>query len=335
MLAVETSGLSKTYRRLLARSGQRALVEVNLAVARGDAFGLIGPNGAGKTTFIKLLLGIAHPSAGSARLFGASPRDPAARARVGYLPERLDLPAAWTPLAFLRSVGRLKAVASPEAEARHQLERVGMAQDAARKMGAFSKGMRQRVGLASALMGAPELLVLDEPTDGLDPLGRVAVREILAAELARGATLFLNSHLLAETERICRRVGILSAGRLVREGPLDALCAASDRWRVRFGAGADAGALAAAGFRPDGEPGVFHWDGADVAALNQALDRARQGGALLAELGHAHRSLEDVLAEAVTQGRTDPAPQASPLAGERGRANPFLESGSGPGEGAP
>ncbi|MHB8417292.1 MAG: ABC transporter ATP-binding protein [Myxococcales bacterium] len=315
MFAVETSGLSKIYRRLLSGESRPALSGVDLGVERGAAFGLIGPNGAGKTTFIKLLLGIARPSAGSVKLLGASPGDPAARARVGYLPERLDLPAAWTPLAFLRSVGRLKGLAAPDVEARHQLERVGMAQEAEHKMGAFSKGMRQRVGLVSALMGEPELLVLDEPTDGLDPIARIAVREILAAELSRGATLFLNSHLLAETERICSRVGILSAGRLVREGPLDALCASRERWRVRFGPGADAGVLQPLGFWPDGEPGVFHWDGAELAALNQSLDRARQGGALLAELGHAHRTLEDVLAEAV-KGPGNPLPRRARGQGE-------------------
>ena len=106
-----------------------------------------------------------------------------------------------------------------------------------RRIRGFSKGMRQRLGLAAALVGAPELLVLDEPTDGVDPLGRVEIRQLLAAELARGATLFINSHLLSETERICTRIGILSRGRLVRSGPLEALTAVQQRWRVRFAAG--------------------------------------------------------------------------------------------------
>jgi ABC-2 type transport system ATP-binding protein len=297
--AVETQGLAKTYRSGLARRAQPALLGVDLAVPAGSAFGLIGPNGAGKTTFIKLLLGLVRPTAGHVALLGSSPGDPRARARVGYLPERLDLPAAWTPLQFLRSVGRLKGHASVDAEARHQLARLAMSNEANHQMGTFSKGMRQRVGLASALLGAPDLLILDEPTDGLDPLGRVAVREILAAELARGASLFLNSHLLSETERVCGRIGILSGGRLVREGRLDALTASQERWRVRFDGGADRARLAAAGFVADAEPGIWHWEGSDVRALNAALAQAQAGGALVTELGHAHRSLEEVLAEAV------------------------------------
>ncbi len=299
VLVVETQGLSKTYRRGLSRKPQPALLGVDLAVPPGSAFGLIGLNGAGKTTFIKILLGIVRPTTGRVALLGASPRDPRAREKVGYLPERLDLPAAWTPLQFLRSVGRLKGLTSVDAEARLQLERVAMSNEGNRQMGTFSKGMRQRVGLASALLGKPELLVLDEPTDGLDPLGRVAVRGILEAELARGASLFLNSHLLSETERICGRVGNHSGGKLVREGKLDALSASKERWRLRFDAGVEKARLEAAGFVADAEPEIWTWDGTDARALNAALEQARAGGALLTELGHAHRSLEEVLTEAV------------------------------------
>jgi ABC-2 type transport system ATP-binding protein len=299
VFVVETQALTKSYRRGLSGGKQPALLGVDLAVPPGSAFGLIGPNGAGKTTFIKILLGIVRPTSGHVSLLGASPRDPRARAKVGYLPERLDLPPAWTPLQFLRSVGRLKGLADVAGEARVQLERVAMTNEGSRQMGSFSKGMRQRVGLASALLGRPELLVLDEPTDGLDPLGRVAVREILEAELARGASLFLNSHLLSETERICGRVGILSGGKLVRQGRLDALTASKERWRLRFDAGADKGKLEAAGFVADPEPELWHWDGSDPRALNAALEQARAAGALLTELGRAHRTLEDVLTEAV------------------------------------
>ncbi len=295
MLAVEATGLVKRYGRV----GAAALDGVDLAIPAGAAFGLIGPNGAGKTTFVKILLGLVCPTAGAVRLFGGAPSDPRVRARVGYLPEKLELPANWTAMQFLRSVARLKGLSGADTQVRHGLERVGIAADAQRRLGALSKGLRQRVGLAAALLGGPDLLVLDEPTDGLDPLARVAVRDLLAAELARGATLLLNSHLLSETERICARVGILSQGRLVREGALDALCAFRERWRVRFAPGAAADAVGAAGFTADGEPGVWHWAGADLAGLNAALDRARAGGALVAELGPAHRSLEAVLAEAV------------------------------------
>src|SRR6185503_10290287 len=134
----------------------------------------------------------------------------------------------------LASVARLKGLSLPGEALRRALSRVGLGDDGDRRIGGFSKGMRQRLGLAAALLGEPDLLVLDEPTDGIDPLGRAEVRRILAEERARGATLFLNSHLLSETERICDRIGILAGGRLVREGATVALSRSLDRYRVRF-----------------------------------------------------------------------------------------------------
>jgi ABC-2 type transport system ATP-binding protein len=299
VLAVETDLLAKTYPRSLGGEPVTALAGVSLRVEQGTAFGLIGPNGAGKTTFIKLLLGIAQPSGGRVRLFGGSPNDPAARARVGYLPELLDLPASWTPIQFLRSVGRLKGLAGIDPEARRQLERVGMSAEAGRRMGGFSKGMRQRVGLAGALMGGPDLLVLDEPTDGLDPLGRIAVREILTAELGRGGSLLLNSHLLSETERICDRIGVLARGRLVREGPLSELSGETDAYRCRFALPSPESALAVLGFAAGDEAGIFRLRAACPEELNAKLDAARSGGALLVDLRRDARDLEEVLAAAM------------------------------------
>jgi ABC-2 type transport system ATP-binding protein len=301
-LALEASGLQKRYRRwLLGRGGQQALCGLDLAVPRGTAFGLIGPNGAGKTTFIKCLLGIAWPDSGTVRLLEASPDDPAARARVGYLPERLHLPGAWKPPAFLAAVARLKGLALSPAQLHALLGRVGLLAAAQRRIGGFSKGMRQRLGLAAALLGSPDLLVLDEPTDGVDPLGRVEVRGLLEAELARGATLFVNSHLLSETERLCGRIGILSGGKLLREGPLEELCRSEASWEVRFAPGVPEAAVVAAGFRPAAN-GAFFVDAPDAVALNGALERARHAGALLLELTRAQKDLEAVLAEALREG---------------------------------
>ena len=300
MLAIEAADLRKTYARsLLGRGGHEALRGLALAVPRGSAFGLIGLNGAGKTTFIKILLGVVRPTAGTVRVLGGSPDDVAVRRRIGYLPERLQLPPHLSGRAFLASVARLKGLGSAEAEVGRQLGRVGLAGDAARRIGGYSKGMRQRLGLAAALLGAPELLVLDEPTDGVDPLGRAEVRHVLAEERARGATLFLNSHLLSETERVCDRFGILAAGRLVRQGTLTELCGSGTRWRVRFAPGCDAAALARLGFFAGDEAGAFFCEADDAAALDARLQRARETGALLVELQPALRDLEQVLAEAV------------------------------------
>jgi ABC-2 type transport system ATP-binding protein len=286
--AIEAFGLSKSFSRLFGQP-HLALRELTLSIPKGSAFGLIGPNGAGKTTFIKLLLGVARPTAGAVQVLGRNPEEREVRARIGYLPERLHLPDAWTPLEFLASVARLKDLPTEP----QLLDRVGLAESTGRKIGGFSKGMRQRLGLAIALLGKPELLILDEPTDGIDPLGRVEVRRILLEEKARGATVLLNSHLLAETERVCDRVGILHHGRLVREGTLQSLTAQREGWRVKF---AGAGDPALHGFVARDAGWMFEQP--DVEALNAALGKAREGGALVIEVMPRAFDLEDVLAEA-------------------------------------
>src|SRR5262249_8786049 len=160
-----------------------------------------------------------------------------------------------TPRAFLASVARLKGLPADPRAVDALLERVGIAEAAGRRIRGFSKGMRQRLGLAAALLGNPALLGLGEPTDGVDPLGRVEIRSLLAAELARGATLFINSHLLSETERLCTRIGILNRGKLVRSGPLEVLTRVERRWRVAFAEGAPSAELVSLGFEPDGPGG--------------------------------------------------------------------------------
>ncbi|OJT22437.1 ABC transporter ATP-binding protein [Archangium sp. Cb G35] len=295
MPAIEVIGLRKTYRRAF-RAGHEALRGVDLSVPEGSAFGLIGPNGAGKTTFIKSILGIVQPTEGTVRVLGGSPEDPKIRARIGYLPERLHLPGSWLAPVFLGTVAGLKGLKPDKAANLRLLERVGLGDALDRRIGGYSKGMRQRLGLAAAMLGSPDLLILDEPTDGIDPMGRVEVRRILQEEVQRGTTLFLNSHLLAETERLCDRVAILGNGKVLREGRLEELARGGARWVVRFAPGADAGALGAAGFTAAGTEGQYHVEAADVAGLNAALDKARAAGALLMELKRDGQDLESVLA---------------------------------------
>lgn len=298
--AIEVTGLRKTYRRPFRRRGQEALRGVDLLVPEGSAFGLIGPNGAGKTTFIKTLLGIVQPTEGVVRVLGGSPEDPRIRARIGYLPERLHLPGSWSAVAFLAMVAKLKGLAADPTGHARLLERVGLTDAAGRKIGGYSKGMRQRLGLAAALLGAPALLILDEPTDGIDPMGRMDVRRILQEEVQRGATLFLNSHLLAETERVCDRVAILAEGRVLREGRLEELARGGSRWVARFAPGsANREALVTAGLTPGASEGLFYVDAADPQALNTVLDKARAAGALLVELKRDGQDLEAVLTSAV------------------------------------
>lgn len=298
MSAIATEALRKVFSPRFGRSVE-ALKGVDLVIPEGTAFGLIGPNGAGKTTFVKAILGVLHPTSGEVTVLGGSPHDPAVRERVGYLPERLHLPRAWKPIQYLASIARLKRLALGHRELIEALRRVGLADEAQRKIGGFSKGMKQRLGLAAALLGAPRLLVLDEPTDGIDPMGRIEVRHILHGERERGTTILLNSHLLSDTERICDRIGILAGGRLVQSGSLEELRRRQGCWTLRVAPGAPEGALLEAGLAPAGAEGVWHYEAGDPAALNAVIDRVRASGALLTGLSRDERPLEELFAEAV------------------------------------
>jgi ABC-2 type transport system ATP-binding protein len=208
------TGLRKRYGRRTAVDG------VSLEVGRGEVVGLLGPNGAGKTTVIKMLLGLARPDAGEVMLLGRPAADPAARVRVGYLPELFRYQPWLSAAEVLALHVRLSGVDVPVQEQRDCLALVGLADRAGDRLGGFSKGMQQRLGLAVALVARPELVVLDEPTSALDPLGRVDVRDIVLSLKARGVAVLLNSHLIGEVERVCDRVVILDRGRVAASGTL-------------------------------------------------------------------------------------------------------------------
>lgn len=212
--AVWCSGLRKRY-------GRRPAVDnVSLEVGRGEVVGLLGPNGAGKTTVIKMLLGLVHPDAGEVMLLGRPAADPAARAGVGYLPELFRYQPWLSAAEVLNLHVRLAGVAVPAQERRDSLSLVGLAERAGDRVGGFSKGMMQRLGLAVALVARPELVILDEPTSALDPLGRADVRDIVLSLKSRGVAVLLNSHLIGEVERVCDRVFILDRGRVAAAGTL-------------------------------------------------------------------------------------------------------------------
>lgn len=221
---VDVSNLQKTYSEgLIFRRRVDALQGVSLAVQPGEIFGLLGPNGAGKTTLIKVLLGIVRKSDGEARLFGRAAGDRAARRRVGYLPESHRLPRHLTANTALEYYGGLSDVPAAEIRRRRPelLKLVGLERWGTTSVAKFSKGMQQRLGLAQAMLHDPDLLILDEPTDGVDPVGRADIRRVLRQLKERGKTIFLNSHLLQELELVCDRVAILRRGRVERIGTLD------------------------------------------------------------------------------------------------------------------
>jgi ABC-2 type transport system ATP-binding protein len=212
--AVWASGLRKRYGRRPAVDG------VSLHVDRGEVMGLLGPNGAGKTTVIKMLLGLVRPDAGEVMLLGRTAGDPLARARVGYLPELFRYQPWLTAAEVLALHVRLSGARIPVREQRGCMEMVGLADRADDRVGSFSKGMQQRLGLAVALVARPEFVVLDEPTSALDPLGRVDVRDLVLSLKDRGVSVLLNSHLIGEVERVCDRVVILDQGRVAASGTL-------------------------------------------------------------------------------------------------------------------
>ena len=217
--AITAQGLRKRYGKKVAVAG------LDLTVERGEVFGFLGPNGAGKTTVVKMMLGLARPTAGEARLLGLPSGDWRARRKVGFLPEHFRFHEWLRADEFLDVHGQLYGMSQDERRQRipELIELVGLGDDAGRKLEQFSKGMLQRIGLAQALLNRPELVFLDEPTSGLDPLGRRLVRDIIRQQREQGVTIFLNSHLLSEVEVTCDRVAFIKQGQVIQVADLHSM----------------------------------------------------------------------------------------------------------------
>ena len=230
--AIDTTNLVKRY------GAVTALADLSLTVSRGAVLGFLGPNGAGKTTAVKLLVGLTRPSGGSGKVLGAPLGDRVARKRIGYLPELFryqDWLSAREVLQLHCDLADIsKARQHDEIEA--ALDLVGLVGRGDHKVGTFSKGMQQRLGLGVALLGEPELIFLDEPTSALDPIGRHDVREVIRGLKQRGATVFLNSHLLSEVEQVCDSVAVVDRGRVLASGGLAEILGAAHTVRVRAAA---------------------------------------------------------------------------------------------------
>jgi ABC-2 type transport system ATP-binding protein len=299
--AIATSGLHKAY-------GSRvALHDLTLTVPPGEVFGFLGPNGAGKTTAMKILLGLVRPTGGEALVFGRRPAEPAARRRIGYLPEHFRFQEWATGTELLDFHGRLAGLGTRERSERipELLERVGLAGRGGERVRRYSKGMTQRLGLALALLHRPDLVLLDEPTSALDPVGRREVRELVRELAAGGVTVFLNSHLLTEVEAVCHRVAIVSQGRVVASGPLDDLAGAVTQLRVLLDR-VDREVLAL--LSRNGQ--VARVEGTAVTVAVDTLDVAPDLARLLVSSGYrlyglvpVQRSLEDIFVDLVGEVR--------------------------------
>ncbi|APB34393.1 ABC transporter related [Gloeomargarita lithophora Alchichica-D10] len=247
-LALHTENLTKTYRTgFWLRQKVTSLNQVSLTVYGGETFGLLGPNGAGKTTFMKLVLGIIRPTGGGGTVLGRPLGDRLIKARIGYLPENPYLYESLTGWECLELMSTLHQVPRSVQKQRlpELLDLVGLAQQAARKktLRRYSKGMLQRIGLAQSLVNDPDLVLLDEPMSGLDPLGRYQVREIILQLKSQGKTIFFNSHILSDVEHLCDRVAVLARGELLAVGTLDELLGSGQTYQVQ-GRGGTADRLA-------------------------------------------------------------------------------------------
>jgi ABC-type multidrug transport system ATPase subunit len=314
-LVVETRGLVKRF-----SASVTAVDGLDLAIAAGETFGLLGPNGAGKTTTLRMLLGLVRPTSGSIRVLGLPPGSPAALAKIGSMGEAAFYPflSGWDNL---RAAARRCGIGNKTVDG--VLLRVGLAERAGDKMAGYSLGMRQRLGVAVALLKDPQLLILDEPSNGLDPAGQLDMRTLIRQLGAEGRTVVLSSHDMDEVEDLCSRVAVIGGGRMLAEGSPEQLRGQPRLW-LRAEPAEQAAAVAAtlAGVaRAELTEGLLGLDlrdpgAARAAAVNRGLVRA---GLEVSEVRTARRPLREVLLE-LTSGRTGGADSLRHRAGRVGRS---------------
>lgn len=297
-MILETHELTKMY------GDKVGCLEVCLSLDEGQIFGLLGPNGAGKSTLVKMLVSLLSPTSGSARLFGRPLGDTEVRRRIGYLPENFNHQPWLTAEELLRFHASLCGMDPARTSGRiaEVLELVGLAGKGRQKVGTYSKGMRQRLGLACALLNDPDLVFLDEPTSALDPLGRREVRQILLDRKRRGKSVFLNSHLLGEVEMVCDHVDIINRGRVVRSGAIDDLLPAAEvHMEIEGMSEAIASGLGhiGHGLRIEVSHVTLQVDSRD--AIPALVDVVLSNGGRLMSLEHKRSSLEDLYVEVVKE----------------------------------
>src|SRR5438093_12056409 len=281
--AIEVRGLRKVYRTSITRGRITALDGIDLAVPQGQLFGLLGPNGAGKTTTVKILLGLTRQTEGTARIAGLPVSDPESRRRVGYLPEGHKIPGYLTARQTLSIFGRMSGLdgATINRRAGELLETLRISQWIDVRVKKFSKGMTQRLGLAAALIHSPNVLLLDEPTDGVDPVGRREIRDLLREEAKNGTAILLNSHLLSEIEMTCDRVAVLRSGKVVAQGRVEELTRRAAKYKL-VATPIDDAILAP--FQPERVNGHIELSVGDLQQLNALIDQIRANGGLVSEL---------------------------------------------------
>jgi ABC-2 type transport system ATP-binding protein len=296
--------LGKTYRKPFTGAQVVAVSDISLEVARGEIFGFVGPNGAGKTTTIKMLTGLVAPSRGTMEIFGSVVPSRPVMAKVGFLPENPYVYPYLTPREFVSLCGRLSGLSGARLEARTLavLEQVGVGYAMDRAARTLSKGMLQRVGLAAALVHEPELLVLDEPMSGLDPIGRKEVRDVIEGQKKQGRTVFFSTHILSDVETLCDRVCILKKGKVVVAGRLSDLLSRDRRRTEVTIAGAEAslhGQLSTLSRETRDVAGALVLEVEGDEALRAALGLALAQGARIESVIPKRETLEDLFVREV------------------------------------
>jgi ABC-2 type transport system ATP-binding protein len=288
---IETVGLTKTFRDFWMRERVTAVAGLDLQVCAGEVFGLLGPNGSGKSTTLKLILGLLFPTRGKVAVFGKRPTDVRSKRRIGFLPEESYLYPFLSARETLDYYGRLFKLPRRERQSRVDmlLEMVGLEAVAYRPVGEYSKGMQRRIGLAQALINDPDMLILDEPTSGMDPVGSREFKDLIRTLAGRGKTVLLSSHLLADVEEVCDRVCVLYGGKKRAHGTLDELLAQQGRRQLLV-------------------------DDADEAALNAARESLVDAGASV-ELSIPHDRLETLFLRIVAEAQESQLPTGGVAAG--------------------
>jgi ABC-2 type transport system ATP-binding protein len=326
--AIDLDHVVKTYRGKV-----HALRGISMHVDRGAVFGLLGPNGAGKSTLVKIMLTIIRPTRAEGRVLGQPVGHKPTLGRIGFLPEHHRMPLFLTGRQAVDHFGALAGVdrATRKKRIPGLLELVGMHDAADRKIGGYSKGMMQRIGLAQALVNDPELVILDEPTDGVDPVGRRDIRDLLARLREEGRTVFINSHILSELEMICDRVAILIGGEVRSSGTIEELTEGSRRYEIEVRGEAPAWCTADPELDcvRDGELSRITRIGEDADPIQPLIDRLRQEAVTILSVRPRRESLEDLFVRTVGDGI-----EATPgAATARGPAHPPSPPPSAPASG--
>jgi ABC-type multidrug transport system ATPase subunit len=283
---LSVAGLSKKYPKQRGIGSFQALADISFDLVQGEMVGFLGPNGAGKTTAMKCILGLLTPSSGRIEVFGLPPASAGARRKMGYIPENPDYDDAFTPAEYLGFFASMRGISWSSRETARILGRVGLERWKDARIRKLSKGMRQKLSLALAIQGSPDLLLMDEPTSGFDPLARKEFRDILLEENARGACCFLSSHILSDIETVCSRALILAGGRVVREGSMEVLLSSQNMQRIVYRMGG---------------PGLEEVL-VDQPALQDGIDRIRASGGEILQVERQIRTLEDVFLSATGEG---------------------------------